>query len=257
MAESRDFQKKQYAFAAHIRDPDNVPAPAGIEDRRMAIYRRLFFNNLRNLLSSTFPVLRKIHGDAQWKELVRSFMIHHRAETPYFLEIPSEFLAFLESEQGVALSAYPFVAELAHYEWIELELSVSTEQNDLSLVDAGGDLLLGHPVKSVLAQLLAYQYPVQHISQHFLPEAPPEQPTYLCVYRQQDDELGFMEMNPISARLLQLIEESAGGRSGRDLLEQLARETGHDAEALAPHGLQAMSEMLDKEILLGTKSPAA
>ena len=60
MPEIPEFQRKQYAFAAHIRDPDGAPAPEGIEDRRIAIYRDLFFNNVSQLLSNTFPVLRKI-----------------------------------------------------------------------------------------------------------------------------------------------------------------------------------------------------
>ncbi|MCJ7814965.1 MAG: DNA-binding domain-containing protein, partial [Xanthomonadales bacterium] len=51
------LKKLQTAFAAHIRDPENQAAPAGIEDRRMKIYRDLFFNNIRSLLSSNFPVL--------------------------------------------------------------------------------------------------------------------------------------------------------------------------------------------------------
>jgi len=53
MAEDSNFQDKQYAFAAHIRDPENTVAPEGIEDRRIAIYRTLFFNNLNNLLART------------------------------------------------------------------------------------------------------------------------------------------------------------------------------------------------------------
>ena len=36
----------QYALTAHIRDPENQPAPAGIEDRRMGIYRDLIFCNV-------------------------------------------------------------------------------------------------------------------------------------------------------------------------------------------------------------------
>ncbi len=85
MADSTTFKEKQYAFAAHIRDPDHVAAPEGIESRRMAIYRSLFFNNLYNLLATFFPVLRKIHSDAQWRRFIRGFMQHHQAETPYFL----------------------------------------------------------------------------------------------------------------------------------------------------------------------------
>ena len=59
-----DFQKLQYAFAAHLRDPAAHPAPAGIEDRRLQIYRELFYNNVEGLLASNFPVIRRVLGDA-------------------------------------------------------------------------------------------------------------------------------------------------------------------------------------------------
>ena len=61
----------------------------------MAIYRNLFFNNLRSLLSKTFPVIRKIHSDEHWDRFIRQFMQNHQAKTPYFLELPEEFLNFL------------------------------------------------------------------------------------------------------------------------------------------------------------------
>ncbi len=67
MADRPAFQQHQYAFAAHIRDPETNPAPEGIEDRRMAIYRNLFFNNVSQLLAKTFPVLHKILGADAWK----------------------------------------------------------------------------------------------------------------------------------------------------------------------------------------------
>jgi hypothetical protein len=96
MAEMPEFQRRQFAFAAHIREPDANPRPAEIEDRRMAIYRELFLNNLVSLLGSTFPVLKKLYARDDWRRLVRGFMARHRAHTPYFLEIPREFLTFLE-----------------------------------------------------------------------------------------------------------------------------------------------------------------
>jgi len=34
---------QQRAFAAHIRDPQGIPVPEGIEARRMKIYSDLFF----------------------------------------------------------------------------------------------------------------------------------------------------------------------------------------------------------------------
>ena len=131
MADSSTFRDRQYAFAAHIRDPDNVPAPDNIEARRLAVYRDLFFNNLNSLLARFFPVLRKIHNDRQWRRFIRGFMRQHEAQTPYFLQLPEEFLAYLQNEFTPREEDYPFLIELAHYEYAELALAVSDDEDDL------------------------------------------------------------------------------------------------------------------------------
>lgn len=251
VAELPDFQRKQYAFAAHIRDPENNPPPTDIEDRRMAVYRELFYNNLLKLMSSTFPVLTKLHSREKWRSMIREFMVAHKAQTPYFLEIPKEFLAFLENEYEHGEDDFPFLNELAHYEWAELALTVSEESNADLDVDANGDLLDGIPVKSRLAWPLVYRFPVHRISETFKPEEAGEQPTFLVIYRAPDDDLGFMELNPVTARLLELIADNST-KTGRRLLEELAAEISYpDPDKLVQHGKVAMEDMREANILLG------
>lgn len=255
MAERPKFQEQQYAFAAHIRDPQHVPAPEGIEDRRMAIYRELFFNNLRSLLSNMFPVLSKLNGDEKWRRLVRRFMQRHQAQTPYFLQLPAEFLDFLQSEYEPEPDDFPFLAELAHYEYIELALSISEAVNDLEGVDPEGDLLAGVPVKSELAWVFAYQYPVHRISGDFLPDAPAEQAVYLAVYRGTDDKVGFLELNAVTAGLLNAIEANESSHSGETLLRKLAADINYpDVEAFIEHGVSAFREMRSLDILTGARN---
>ncbi|MDH3545807.1 MAG: putative DNA-binding domain-containing protein [Gammaproteobacteria bacterium] len=257
MAERKEFQEKQYAFAAHIRDPEHVPAPEGIEDRRMSIYRELFFNNIRNLLSSMFPVLKKLHEADKWNELVRQFMQRHRAETPYFLQLPQEFLDFLQNEYAPDEDDFPFLVELAHYEYIELALSISEAENDLDGVDPEGDLLKNTPVKSELAWVYAYEYPVHRISKDYQPTQPAEQPVYLAVYRRSNDKVGFLELNPMTAQLLNAIAENEQQLSGEALLRALAEESNYpDVDALIQHGKAALDEMRQLEILTGSRLPA-
>ena len=253
MAERPEFQRKQYAFAAHIRDPENHPAPANVEDRRMAVYRELFFNNLLKLLSGTFPVLKKLHTPERWRAIIRQFMVAHRAQTPYFLRIPKEFLAFLESEYAATDDDFPFLRELAHYEWAELALTVSEEHNDDLDVAPSGDLLDGVPVKSRLAWQFAYRFPVHRISETYTPAEAPEQPTFLVIYRSPDDELGFLELNPVTARLLELIGQNED-KTGRQLLRALAAEVSYpDPEALVAHGAELLRDMLGTHILIGVR----
>ncbi len=255
MVEGRGFQDKQYAFAAHIRDPENTVAPTGIEDRRMAIYRELFFNNLYNLLATFFPVIRKICSDEQWRHAIREFMKVHRAKTPYFLQLPEEFLTFLQEEYRDLDDDLPFLTELAHYEYAELALRVSTDENDLNGIDPDGDMLTGTPVKSTLAWAYAYHYPVHRISEDYLPTAPSEQPVYLAIYRRSDDKVGFLELNAVSAALLDDIENNPSSLSGDALLRQLATKINYpDVDALIKHGVDALEEMRQLEILLGTSS---
>jgi len=253
MAEQPDFRSIQYAFARHIRDPDHNPPPVDTEDRRLAIYRELFFNNIHRLISQTFPVLRKLHSKDQWNRFIRLFMIHHEARTPYFLEIPREFVDFLENEYEPLATDYPFLLELAHYEWVELALSVADDRDDLTDVDITGDLLDGIPVKSRLAWRFSYQFPVHRISAAYRPDEPPESPTHLALCRNVADEVSFMELNPVTARLLERIETN-DSLSGRELLRELGASIGYpDIDRFVAHGHDAMQQMRDAGIIIGVK----
>ena len=248
-----EFTRRQYQFAAHIRDPEHMPAPDDVEDRRMKIYRELFYNNVEGFLSGTFPVLRKIHEDKAWHCLVRDFFSGHHSHSPLFLEIPREFLGWLENERGHKAGDFPFLYELAHYEWVELALSICEETLEQDNVDPEGDMLTGVPVLSPLAWQLAYQYPVHKIGPDFLPQQAGENPTLLVVYRDSADEVGFMEVNPVTKRLLELIAEDKH-TSGKQMLEHIAAELSHpQPEVVVNGGADIMSGLHKKKILLGAK----
>jgi len=254
VAELPDFQKIQYAFAAWIRDPENAPLPDGCDKRRMSVYRRLFFNNLRNLLGGMFPVIRKILSDDEWAVLIRRFLREYRARTPYFLRLPGEFLAFLQEHYDLEDSDYPFLVELAHYEYMEIDLSISEARDDPAGIDAEGDLLTGAPVQSALCRLLAYSYPVHRISPSNLPATPATTPVFLAIYRNAEDEVCFMELNPVSAALLEAIASNESGRSGEEILRALAPRIGYaDVDGLVRHGAAALQDLRREGILIGTR----
>jgi len=251
-----DFIDTQYAFAAHIRDPDHAPAPAGIEDRRMGIYRELFYNNVESFLSSSFPVLRELHDDEHWHAMVRDYFHHHQARTPLFLEIPREFLAWLHDEREPRPGDLPFLYELAHYEWAELALTIAEGSADRAAIDPQGELLNGIPVLSPLVWHMTYAYPVHRIGPDFMPDESGQATTSLVVYRDHNDDVGFMEINPVTKRLLELLETNATA-SGRELLAQIAAEMAHpDPEVVINGGLEIMKNLREKGIITGTnKTP--
>ncbi len=253
MVNQPEFVRRQYEFAAHIRDPEHRPAPSDVEDRRMAIYRELFYNNVESFLSGTFPVLRRIHDDTAWHAMARAFFSSHRSHSPLFLEIPREFLSWLREERQPHPDDFPFLYELAHYEWVELAVSVAEETIDQDVIDPAGDLLDSVPVLSPLVWHLAYDYPVHRIGPDFLPDASGGQPTYLVVYRDREDEVGFMEINPVTKRLLELLDANSGA-TGRQLLSEIATEMSHpQPDIVISGGLDILENLRNKAIVPGTR----
>jgi len=245
-----EFQRYQLAFTAHIRDPKAHPRPAGVEARRMKIYSELLFNNIEGFLLACFPVLRQVLGARKWAKLVRAFFSAHRSRTPYFRQIPDEFIQFLQNEWTPPEGYPPFLLALAHYEWIELVLSVSNRSADRA-VDESGDLLDGVPLLNPVLANLRYDWPVQRIAPRRKVQAAE---TFLLVFRDADDHVQFSEINAFTARLLSLLE--TGTLTGRAALEQIAAESRHPDPALV---IQAGGALLDdlraRGAILGSCQP--
>lgn len=242
----------QYDFTAHLRDPGVNPVPAGIEDRRMGIYRELVFANLESLVSSNFPVIRTLYNDSEWDEFVREFLRDHLCRTPLPPEFAREFLRYLEFRQQQGRDDPPFLLELAHYEWAELALYI--DENEISAVPhvPQGDPVTGIPVMSPLACVLAYRFPVHRIDAEFRPTEPSEQPSVLLLVRGRDDTVRFHEINALSALLIERLQQNSE-LSGRQCLGGLLAAHGSpDDPALLEAGITILRELQANEAILGT-----
>lgn len=247
-----DFRQLQYAFTQHMRDPENTVAPEDIEDRRIQIYRDLLFKNVESFMAGSFPVLRKLHDDETWNTMIRDYFKNHISHTPLFPKMPQEFLHYLQSER-VSNNDYPFLFELAHYEWVELAIDLDNRNIDLTEVNVEDDLLEGIPVINPVSMSLAYEWPVQTISPENIPIEKSAQATYIIVYRNIDFKTAFVELNPVSAKLIEKIQSNST-QSGRELLNDIATELQHpDPNLVINSGLQIMQDMLQRQVLLGTK----
>lgn len=243
MAELRGSQME---LADYLRNPGSVPPPVGMEPRRLKIYQDLIYNNIEGFISNGFPVLRSLYSNRAWHLLVRQFIDGHRCHTPYFLEISQEFLRFLLERHQPAPEDPPFIAELAHYEWVELALSVADEELPPAAEERA-------PLQAVvqlspLAWVLAYRFPVHRIGADFRPQEPAE-PVYLVVFRDREDVVRFMALNAASARLLELARDNGTG-SGADLLQQLAVELKMDPEVVLGFGGAQLADFASRAVVI-------
>lgn len=247
---AKDFALLQRQFAQSIRYPNASTEGElnTVEERRLNIYRELFFNNVEGFISGTFPVLKSLFNDDAWQQLVRFFFQKHSAETPYFLEISEEFLAFLQAnmdalvEQGMQVPEYAL--ELAHWEWMELLADRAETQQ--------GDAL---PIKRISVDACytiqdaawggSYQYPV-----HKAAAGVDIQPglTCLLIYRDAQDLVGFVEVNPLSFMLFERLQSNSDA-SLNSILNDIAQESGLDPNQVRSGGMQVIEQWRDLAIL--------
>ncbi len=247
-----DLFALQRRFAGHIRDPEGIDAPEGLEDRRLAIYRRLFFGNLSNLFSKNFPVLFELVDRERWHSLIRSFLIEHRSTTPLFTEIGREFVRFLETERPDNLP--PYALELAHWEFLETCVRLAEADPNAVACAPDADLLEGQIALNPTLRLAQYRWPVHEIGPENEPEAPLDEPMILAAWRKRDDRTGFMKLNTVTARLLELIER-APERSGRGILERIADEMhATDPGPIIASGRAMLERLNQREVILGARS---
>lgn len=93
---SAEFQAQ---LADHVRDPSK-PAPEGVPPERLAVYTRLVRNNLRSFLDLCFSDSSNFADAGLWQQLQHRFLIEARPESPFFNDIPAQFLAYARSKEG-------------------------------------------------------------------------------------------------------------------------------------------------------------
>lgn len=242
-----EFMQLQKKLSDYVRDPEANSGPEKIEARRLQIYQDLFFNTVEGFISTAFPVARTLYDEAAWRGIIRDFMRCHYCESPFFVKLAEEFIDYLSNERQMMPCDPVFLLELVHYEWVELALDISTEQLP-EIQPLPKDVLSVNLQLSPLAWSLAYQFPVHKVSATFQPEAADAEPTFLLVYRNSKDVVGFLEINAATARLLVLLEEQGGSVTGA--LSQLAADMGATVGALQGFATELLQQMLELEILL-------
>lgn len=238
-----DFQQYQYAFTAHIRDPEHNPKPNNMDEERMAVYREGVYNNIFESASVCFPVCQATVGEKSWNETIKRFVANHHASSPIFREIPHELVVFLESDTEMP----DYIKQLAHYEWVEL--AVNSMQTETPVLSETHDFLNGIPVLAPAHMLLQYDYPVQKISAQYKPKE--VEATHLLVFRNADNQVNFVELNAMVYALLELVKQNM---TGTEALTLLAKQMQHpQPEVIIAFGIGVLNDLMQQGGLLGSR----
>ncbi|MEM1244391.1 MAG: putative DNA-binding domain-containing protein [Pseudomonadota bacterium] len=218
----------------------------------MNIYQELKFDNIESLLENAYPVLSAVLAKQHWHELIQDYFAKHNASRPEFYHLPLEFLDFLKNERNNQTDP-EYLYELAHYEWTELALDYAEVEIPQQGIDRHGDLLHGHVVISPLAWLLQYHYPVHRIGVDYQPTETPQKPTYLIVYRDRDENIGFTLVNELTALLLNLIQQNPAQTTYSILTDMIKQLKMTDAATIIDGAKATLKNLRQQDIILGTR----
>lgn len=250
-----EFLAYQHRFVNYLRDPrpellgDVLPSGA-------SVYAKLLQRKIDGSLRSCFPIMRSFLETGDWDALVKTFIRDHLCQSPLYREIPDEFIDFLVNENPLDLS--PFIVELAHFEWMELVLETAQPLTANYTNAVAGDFLDHIPVLNPVLHLLRYRYPVQTItagnehwqSRNNRSKTENEQAVLLVGLRDDAFRIRFIEINPVTARLIELLQE--GIHTGRNALIQVATELHYPSpESILPFGQDILDNMASQQILNG------
>ena len=238
-----DFAALQQQWTNWLRHPQTSPQPQ-IEQRRLTIYRELFFNNVSSFVNSAFPLLQQQLSTEVWQQLLDDFFANHHCQSPYFYDISSEFYQYLTTQTHL-LADYPWLLELAHFEWAEIAADIAEgEWPDYQQ----GDLLTNIPVLNPFVWPLVYQWPVHKMNNKDKNNL--SSLTYILMYRNLENDVQMMELNPLSLQVVQLLQENQT-MTGEHLLDKLAQQLQQSQLALEVPFKQLLATLLDKQIILG------
>lgn len=192
---------------------DSVPQRVG------QIYQELIFNNICGFLNQCFPICRAILGEIDFKTLSLYFFQRFPTHSPYFSEIPMQFVEFLAqfgddafdkskwldeldvSHQTIIQIIPNYLPELAHYEWLELYVETLPNQENPLILQSDVSYCLNSSVQNAY-----YTYPVQHITANTTKQIEP-QDTCLVVLR-YDEKVKFVEVNALTHLFLDFLQNN-------------------------------------------------
>ncbi|MEM7543723.1 MAG: putative DNA-binding domain-containing protein [Pseudomonadota bacterium] len=249
MVSLKNFQEQ---FTQHLRNPDQVAAPAGLEDAGLEVYVNAIYANPDRLMRDNFPQLHDVLDDGVWKQLVRAYIVEHAAVAPAFIDVPGDFVRFIERE--VQQRRLPiFAGELAHFEWLETLVAGDERRVSLSGIDRNGDLTNGELVINPILKLVEYRFPVHVIGADYQPNEPPRAPTLIAAFRRLDSEYGFMDVNSPTAVLLEALITQE--QDFDQLLVRMTSELSNSStEQLRAPMLEILERLRQSELVLGVRA---
>jgi len=171
--------------------------------KRISVYRDLVKTSFADVLSKIYPHTKKVIGN-KWKHLLSEYIQFYPPDSPLLHMVGEKLPKYLQKQKDI-IKKYPFISEIAEYEWNELE--IAEIEIKLDSKKEKGMLYLNHASKicsfnyqiPLFAELLEENKSLKNIQ---------KSPTNVIFYRDPEDlSVRVFELSQSTLDFLNLCRE--------------------------------------------------
>jgi len=265
LAEIQDFYYKLWTRRDFREDVFSQNLP--INRSGVNLYASLIEIGRLDLMASVYPCIKALLGK-KFRDLVLAYYETLPPDHYNLNRSANRFAGYLEQYESTLVSRHPFIVELAHFEWIELEVMEAESANLIALGSAhaskrgrGGkpanetnveaeaqDFVSTSPRLADVVVLHKYQYPVMTISKTLLdgeklPRRVKKETTNMAIYRDnKSHQCRFLELGAMAFEALQMVQAQPGITYG-ELLKSVCQSSSDGPAETVEAFLELLEEL--------------
>lgn len=257
------------SWAKHLKT-DHAKVLDGMPRDRLYLYEELLFASVEDTLASLYPYTKRFLEDEGWYKRVEVYRRLYPNRSYQLYRVAESFPKFL-AEQSDLKKKFPFLSDLAYYEWYEIEVLNESDEPlppnfQLGFPDSVEGMSYFAPVANSARRLHSYRYHIPELIEHLKTVEKinaakfklPEKPSDIIIYRDSDTlSARFFMLTPLTGKFIAKLgppltyyEIFKALKEEEPMLQNLS------LEQILPQGLGLIQQCFQQNIILGSV-PAA
>lgn len=252
---SGSLKKKAPECVEHL----NADVLKEVDRKGAELYGRLINFGHYDLLCCIYPYCQKVLGK-DWEYIAEKYFKEYPSDHYNLNRICRHFPEFI-STCSEEMAKYPYLAELADYEWLELakvEDATPIERAESVSIDSLEKISIYSPIVNQTLVLRRYKYPILEMTSHFeeakrIRKKFKEDACNVVIFRDPTHRVRFIELGNVAAAV---VEKAQSEQSSYQDLLRLAIEMNpnRNPQDMVVQLLELIEELQTDTVFVGSSS---
>lgn len=253
-------RQEREAFLEGDESKINADIAGQIDKSGVELYASLLNYGHQDVISSIFPFCAKLLHK-HWEEIVDDYLEEYPPNHYNLNRSAERFPEYLDRHQPKLKKRFPYIVELADYEWLELELlekDAIPPQSELETLESPEQFADYAPIVNPALALRRYNYSIMKIAEEIesscqKPRNSSRMPTNIVVYRDPcGNRSRFLEVGSVAASIIEMALEGKAPYS--ELISfAVSMNPNHDPQSTVIEFLAMVENLQENHLFLGNR----